>query len=264
MNASKNRLWVVPENDLEAVEVINLLRRENEAVLVSKQRWGASWEQLEPALREEIENAVSSNPSLTVIGLELAGENPWVGQTVDDHQWGAGNRVAGRSALEQVAEFLGVELNQYQQWVAINDREWIPGLNRAGVPQGIIDAIRLSDRTAQGVTPDQEAQAVADIAGAEWHGSRVHVNTTLSSFEVSPISDRLYGKADEWLTCASNAWIYNGPRYAEIWAAVQDAGLTEDRDWAKAPGDDVGYAGFVNVQDGTPRAIAILRFFWDE
>lgn len=262
MTAPTKRLWVVPRNDLEAVEVINLLRPRGETVLVSAQRWGASWEKLEPALREEIERVVAANPDLVVIGLELAGENPWAGRTVDDHCWGAGDRVVGRTALAQVAEVLGVTLNRYQLLVVENDQGWIPALEQAGATAGEIGAIRLADRTAQGVTPDQEAQAVEDIANAEWRGDRAIVRTSLASFEVSLISDRLYGKAGEWLTASANAWIYNGPRYTKLWSAME--ALREPRDWAKAPGDSVGYAGFVDMQDGTPRAEAILRFFWGE
>lgn len=260
MTAETKRLWVVPQNDLEAVEVINLLRLHGETVLVSDQRWGASWEKLEPEVRAEIERAVEADPTLVVIGLELAGENSWAGETVDDHRWGAGDRVVGQTALTQVAEILGITLNRYQLLSVANDAGWIPALERAGASTGEIGAIRLADRTAQGVTPDQEAQAVADIANAEWQGDRALVRTSMSSFEVSPISDRLYGVAREWLICSANSWIYNGPRYAELWSAM-DA-LRESRDWAKAPGDGVGYAGFVDVHDGTSRAEAILAFFW--
>ena len=48
------RLWIVPQNDLEAQTIIELLKRNGEEVLISNQKWGASWDNLEPEIQEEI------------------------------------------------------------------------------------------------------------------------------------------------------------------------------------------------------------------
>ena len=48
------RLWIVPQNDLEAQTIIDLLERNGEEILITKQNWGASWDNLEPEIKEEI------------------------------------------------------------------------------------------------------------------------------------------------------------------------------------------------------------------
>ena len=40
----EKRVWVVPNNDLEARTIIEMLEREGEEYLVTGQSWGASWE----------------------------------------------------------------------------------------------------------------------------------------------------------------------------------------------------------------------------
>lgn len=42
----ENRLWVTPNNDLEAKTIVEMLQREGEDFLVTGQAWGASWENL--------------------------------------------------------------------------------------------------------------------------------------------------------------------------------------------------------------------------
>jgi len=259
------KIWVVPVNDLEAVEIRNLLADAGEKVLVTQQRWGASWENLEPEVVAEVNNLLQSNHEAEVIGIELFGDSPWVNsRTIDHHTWGSGDNAHEQSSIEQVASELGAELNRYLQLVAANDKAWYPGLEAAGATTDEADVIRQADRCAQGVTPDDEAQAVRDIESAERHGNRVLVRTSLSSYQVSPISDRLYGHAKEWITAASNAWIYNGPRHIEIFRHMEELGLIAGPDW-KGGSDESGYAGFVVVDDESlqqQRELALVEFFW--
>jgi len=259
------KVWIVPVNDLEAVEIRNLLANAGEKVLISQQSWGASWENLEPEIVAEINDLFQSNPDTEVIGVELFGVCPWSNsRTIDHHTWGSGDSSHELSSIEQVAEELGVELNRYLRLVAANDKAWFPGLKAAGATAGEVDVIRQADRCAQGVTPDDEAQAVRDIESAERRGGRVLVRTTLSSYQVSPISDRLYGHADEWLITASNAWIYNGFRHLDIFRYMEELGLIVGPDWKGGP-DESGYAGFVVVDDKSlqqQRESALAEFFW--
>ena len=53
----ENRLWVTPNNDLEAKTIVEMLQREREEFLVTGQAWGASWEELEEELKTKIEEA---------------------------------------------------------------------------------------------------------------------------------------------------------------------------------------------------------------
>ncbi|MSU56208.1 MAG: hypothetical protein EXS51_02785 [Candidatus Taylorbacteria bacterium] len=239
------KIFIVPRNDLEAVEIINLLSHSGEKVVVSQQRWGARWENLEPEVVSEVETLLAQNPNVEVVGVEIAGAPRWDGRNIDHHRWSDSDRSHESSSLEQVADLLGVTLSRYLRQVAENDKGWIPALVKAGATAGEIGYIRLTDRCSQGVTPDDEAEAVRAIALAVWVGKRVIVTTTLSSFQLSPISDRVYGQADEWLVKAANAWLYNGPRHTELFGWVKSSSLGSDRDWSGGS-PAFGYAGFVN------------------
>ena len=55
-----NRLWVCPNNDLEAKTIIEMLAREGEKYLVTGQTWGASWEKLEEEIKKELKEALEN------------------------------------------------------------------------------------------------------------------------------------------------------------------------------------------------------------
>ncbi len=259
------KIWVVPVNDLEAVEIRNLLASAGEKVLVTQQRWGASWKKLESEVVAEINDLLQSNPNAEVVGIELFGDSFWNNsRTINHHTYGNKDDSHELSSIEQVAEELGVKLNRYLRLVAANDKAWFPGLKTAGATTGEADVIRQADRCAQGVTPDDEAQAVRDIESAERRGGKVLVRTSLSSYQVSPISDRLYRHAKEWLIAASNAWIYVGFRHFSIFAYLEDKNLLVEQDW-KGGSDEFGYAGFVVVDNKNlqqQRESALAEFFW--
>lgn len=261
------KIWVVPVNDLEAVEIRNLLVDAGEKVVVSQQRWGASWEKLESEVVAEINEVREDNPQAEIVGVELSGDCQWKNSwIIDHHTWGSGDRAHELASIEQIANELGIQIlpDSYLETVAINDKAWIPGLKSAGRSDDVIDVIRQSDRCAQGVTPDDEAQAVRDIESAECCGDRVLVRTSLSSYQISPISDRLYGHAEEWLIIASNAWLYSGSRHFELFQHMEERGLLVGPDW-KGGSDESGYAGFIAVDDESlqqQRKSALAEFFW--
>ena len=53
----ENRLWISPNNDLEAKAIVELLPKNNENLLVTAQQWGASWENLEEEIKTKIKEA---------------------------------------------------------------------------------------------------------------------------------------------------------------------------------------------------------------
>ena len=103
----ENRLWVTPNNDLEAKTIVEMLQREGEDFLVTGQAWGASWEKLEEELKAKIEEA--KREQKTVYGVELQGDSNGA-INVDHHIYGEDDRSSPKSSIEQVAEILGVEL----------------------------------------------------------------------------------------------------------------------------------------------------------
>ena len=254
-----NRIWIVPRNDLEATEALRLLERYGETAVVSRQAWGASWENIEADAVDRVEELLRQNPGAEVIGIEFAGAPRWGGRNIDHHKFADGDRSNELSSIEQVAQILGHELNRYEKLVAENDKGWIPALLAAGASQGEVDTIRMADRCAQGVTPDQEAQAVRDIATAEWKGRKVFIRCPRGAS--SALTDRLYGQYDEALTAAPDKWIYYGPRARQIHDHVHAAGFGHPRDWVGGRPES-GYAGFIAPVPESQ--VLIEKFFWQE
>jgi hypothetical protein len=273
----KNFLLVAPANDGESVEAANLARQHGVKVLVTKQPWGASWTGMEGStgLEPEVEQAIhdwrAENPTGTVYGLELRGENDLGAENIDHHRYTLPGGVVDdrhnpKSSLEQVADLLGVELTDYQQLVSANDKGYVPAmesqLRSQGVDpaspngQGFISLVRQADRCAQGVTPDDEAQAVADVEAAEWRGRKVllRITTALGTAQ----GDLLYGKADEQLHInqMTGKWIYFGPKHQTL----NNSGFSEQHWAGGAP--ESGY--FSIVSPGQETQQKILAIFWAE
>jgi hypothetical protein len=246
------RLWVVVPNDGEAGEIEKLLRGRGEEILISRQRWGARWDGLEDGIRAELERFRRAHPEGEVIGVELAGPNPWGARNIDHHRYQDDDRSHGLSSLEQVAELLGVELDRWQQLVAANDRGYIPAMERLGASQEEIAAVRQQDRRAQGLTEVDEERARRDLAGAERRGEKVLVpcpEGTTSAHE-----DFLYGAAEEILLAGPKRWSYSGPRHSLL-AAM---GFPEEN-WSGGAAEG-GYFGIAAPGEESRRRI--LEFFW--
>jgi len=205
-----SRLWVLALNDGEAVAIRDLLEGRGERVLVSSQRWGASWAKLEPAILEELSRSAGAE----VYGIELQGAALCGGRNIDHHYYRGDDRSNRLSSLEQVAEILGVELDRHQQLVAANDRGYIPAMEAMGATTEEVLRIRQLDRRAQGITGEQERQAEMDVAAAEWNGKRVEV--WCPEGITSAHSDLLYSRAEEALLRAPDQWQYEGPRHMEF------------------------------------------------
>ena len=201
----ENRLWVTPNNDLEAKTIVEMLQREREDFLVTSQAWGASWEELEEELKAKIEEA--KREQKIVYGVELQGDSNGA-INIDHHIYGEDDRSNPKSSIEQVAEILGVELTLDEQFVSANDKGYIPAMEKLGVELGlssedlqeIIANIRMRDREMQGVTPEQEAQAQEAVEKlGKIAEKREYIQLDLPHSKTSTVTDRLYGKYDNLL-----------------------------------------------------------------
>lgn len=200
-----NRLWVTPNNDLEAKSIIEMLERNGEEFLVTGQEWGASWDNLEKEIKEAIESAKEQGKQ--VYGVELQGDSNGA-INVDHHIYGEDDRTNPKSSIEQVSEILGVELTLDEQFISANDKGYIPAMENLGVELGInaedlqeiIANIRMRDREMQGVTLEQEEQAqeVVEKLGRITE-KREYIQLDLPHSKTSTITDRLYGKYDNLL-----------------------------------------------------------------
>lgn len=201
----ENRLWITPNNDLEAKTIVEMLQREGQEYLVTGQAWGASWEKLEDELKAKIAEAKQNGQE--VYGVELQGDSNGA-INVDHHTYGEDDRSNPKSSIEQVAEILGVELTLDEQFVSANDKGYIPAMERLGEELGIspedlkeiIANIRMRDREMQGVTPEQEAQAQEAVERlGEIKEKRAYIQLDLPHSKTSTVTDRLYGKYDNLL-----------------------------------------------------------------
>lgn len=201
----KGRIWVVPNNDLEAKTIIEMLERDGEEYLVTGQAWGASWDKLEEGIKEKIEQAKKAG--ISVYGVELQG---YVDGTIniDHHIYGEDDRSNPKSSIEQVADVLGKELSLDEQFVSANDKGYIPEMEKLGRKyaikeydlQEIIANIRMRDRETQGVTIEQEAQAQEAVEKLGIiQEKREYIQLDLPHSKTSTITDRLYGKYNNLL-----------------------------------------------------------------
>lgn len=123
------------------------------------------------------------------VGIELVTDiAPPPNYTLIDHH----NEKAGKpSAIEQVAEMLGIQLTRDQQLVAANDSGYIPAMEAMGATPEEIADIRRRDRKAQGVTEDDERLAEKSIRDYLTTEKGITVVKSLTS-KFSTITDRLY------------------------------------------------------------------------
>ena len=125
----KNRLWVCPNNDLEAKTIIEMLEREGEKYLVTGQTWGASWEKLEEEIKTKLKEAMENGQE--VYGIELQGNSNGA-INIDHHTYGEDDRRNSKSSIEQVADILEKELTLDEQFVSANDKGYIPAMEELG------------------------------------------------------------------------------------------------------------------------------------
>lgn len=207
---TKDRMWIVPNNDLEAKTIIEMLERNGEEYVITEQTWGASWEKLEEKAKAKINEA--KERGVEVYGVELQGNSNGA-INVDHHTYGEDDRSNPESSIEQVATILGVELTLDEQFVSANDKGYIPAMEKLGTKLGIneedlkeiIANIRMRDREMQGVTIEQEAQAQEVIEKlGDLSEKRDYISMDLPHSKTSTVTDRLYGKYENLLITSAD------------------------------------------------------------
>lgn len=191
-------LIVTPINDGEATQIAKILKNENIKTLITKQGWGASWSGLEPEIKKEIEEY--KNKGYQIYGVELQGSAPEGAVNIDHHRYDGDDRSNEKSSLEQVAKLIDHELTLFEQFVSANDKGFIPKMLELAKTknlskeqtQKMIEKVRLQDRAAQGITPEQEKIAEKAIQEAEVSDSLTVIRMSYS--KTATVCDRLYGK----------------------------------------------------------------------
>ena len=191
-------LIVTPVNDGEAVQIAKILKEKNIKTLITAQGWGASWSDLESEIKEEIENL--KNKNFKIFGVELQGGAPEGAVNIDHHCYDGDDRTNKLSSLEQVSELVGHKLSLFEEFISANDKGFIPKMIELAKTKNLskeqteklIQKVRLQDRAAQGITPEQEKIAEEAIKEAEVSDFLTVVRMAHS--KTSTVCDRLWGQ----------------------------------------------------------------------
>lgn len=178
------RLFLLGGVDLEMGAICDVLTECGEFFIDKKLSWENAF--VSKYADELLEYGATD---YTIYGVELIEDRdlPLNYVKLDHH-----NELYQRaSSLEQVAAILNYKLNRRQHLIAINDAGYIDGMIRYGATQDEVGEIRCLDRACQGVTTQQELQAVEDLKNNLATLGDLHIVYTLLD-RFSPITDRLY------------------------------------------------------------------------
>lgn len=182
---TKNKVFLLGGYDLEMLEIKKLLLQKGidpKALFDKKLSWGASL-----SAYSDIIEIYANQPEYSIVSIELTPDIPPPSNyhTIDHHN----DLIHLTSSIEQIAQLLGVELNRWQQLVAVNDVGHIKAMRDFGASENEINEIRKADRKAQGVTDEEEKQAVEDIKQATVENRVLVIKTSINHF--SAITDRI-------------------------------------------------------------------------
>lgn len=186
-NNSNNKVVFAGGYDGEMVEIINACREAGVEVVDNHLGWGAA----ASAYASEIAQAASEGKAPVLVELTLDIEVPSTSIIVDHHN----ENVGKPASLLQVLNLIGVEPSREQQLIAANDCGYIPGMLSLGATAEEVAKVRYADRAAQGITPEQEAEAERAIAAAEQVNGVTIVRMAHS--KTATVCDRLFNPEKE-------------------------------------------------------------------
>ena len=176
------------------------------------------------------------------------------------------------AALVRGALNLSNETRRWVELVAANDAGYIPAMLALGATPEEVARVRLADRSAQGITPEQELQAEEAIAASEVVGEMVVVH--LAHSKCATVSDRLFG---EYPSGRENLLILSGDGEVNYFgdgalcAALKEKFPEAPAPWAPekmaqswAGGSGLGKAGGQAFWGGYPSQDEVLAFLKKE
>ena len=193
-----DKLFLLGGYDLEIVEIKKLLESKNIAYKDKNLNWGAKLSDYQDELAFE----------RTLYGIELEADiTPPANYIEIDHH---GKNDHKKSSLEQVAEILGVKLDDDQMLIALNDSRYISGMKSLCAKQEKIDEIRAKDRASQGVTKEDEELALQSIN--ETASNLIYSKTS----HFSAVSDLSYYKYDNYIIYNEKKLVFYGYKKSDI------------------------------------------------
>ena len=220
-------LFLIGGYDLEMSEIINILKQSGLNFIDKKLKWGAKLSDYSEYL---------SHKGI-IAGIELTNDitPPKNYLQIDHHNENSGFP----SSIEQIAELLGIELTHYQKLIAANDKGYIPAMESIGASDEEIKVIRKKDRSAQGVTQNDEKLAAEAISNMKTIQGIVVLFSKTSKF--SAITDRLY-PCNKLLIYTNHELAYFGEGAGKL-AKKFTSFITKHK--AYCGGGENGFFGFV-------------------
>ncbi len=242
-NTSSKKTFLLGGYDLEMLTIKQMLEGHEDCDVLDKYlRWDNAFLS---AYQEDIRD--NDGP---IYGIELREDIPVKANyhRIDHH-----NNLEGMpSALEQVADILGVQLNRLQRLIAANDKGYIPAMIALSATKEEIADIRRQDRKAQGISEEDEELAARSIRdNMSRHGSLLVVKSYTHHF--SPICDALFPYKN-LLIFTDTEWGFYGEGKTELEILLAD----EIKDKKIYHGG--GEKGFIGAVKGSYPPLAILRF----
>lgn len=172
--------------DLEMVEIARVLSEHNICTFDHALDWSHA---MFSAYAEDIRSAVSSDRRAVLVELrEIPPEVRSLVDVIDHHGPESGHLP---TSLEQVFARLGIaRLSWEQELIAANDKGYIEGMAAIGASPEEMNRIRLLDRQAQGITAEQEADAVAAVALRDESAGSLTI-VALPHEKTATVTDRL-------------------------------------------------------------------------
>ena len=170
-------LFLLGGRDLEMLTIKDILDCHGVIYVDKKLSWGAKLSEY----REHLEF------DGVIYGIELIEdiEPPKNYIAIDHHN----EKFHQKSSLEQVAKILDLQLTRWQELVSANDKGYISQMQKLHATDDEIKKIRQEDRSAQGVTAQEEEIAKQEIQNLQKVGDIYLLKTTLQNF--SPLVDRI-------------------------------------------------------------------------
>lgn len=201
-NDIRQYIFLLGGHDLEMIEIKLILEQLQCNYYDNDLKWGAKLSSYSRVLNDE-------DP---FVGIELIEDIslPLNYTRIDHH-----NEYSNRSSsLEQLADFVGIDLTWNQRLIAANDRGYIPEMMTIGASKDEINRIRQADRMAQGVTDNDELLADQSIKeNLKIIGDLIYVKSLTN--KTSAICDRLF-PYQKLLIKYNGNFFYSGKGVKEI------------------------------------------------
>lgn len=185
----KKLVFFLGGTDAEMVEISKVLEFAGAEVVNANLGWGAA----ASAYSTEIVAVVAAGKTPVLIELVTDISLPDECILVDHH----GERADEKASILQVLDLLDLEPTRWQQLIAANDSAYIPGMIAIDATPEEIDTVRLADRSAQGITLEQEEVAEEAIAERKVYGRLTIIR--LSHSKCATVTDRLFNQYDQLL-----------------------------------------------------------------